>query len=64
MARNKIEHDGKTYMAVPVEHSERNRFGCAVCDLAGSGICDAAWCSGYERSDETDIVFKERRTEI
>ena len=60
MARNKIEYDGKTYMAVPVEHNERNRFGCAVCDLAGSGICDAAWCSGYERLDETDIVFKKK----
>lgn len=58
MVRNKIEHEGKSYIAVPVKHDESNRYGCAVCDLADSGICDAAWCCSYERLDETDVVFK------
>ena len=58
MARNKIEHEGKTYVAVPTEHNEDNYYGCADCDICRLGICDAAWCSGYEREDETDVVFK------
>ncbi len=41
MARNKIEHEGKTYVAVPTEHNEDNYYGCADCDICRLGICDA-----------------------
>ena len=54
MARNKIEYEGITYNAV--EWNGRGRQ-CDSCDIERLGICDAAWCSGYERIDGKNVVF-------
>ena len=56
MARNKIEYDGKIYMALP--YQTNNQPQCDRCDIKGLGICDAAWCSSEDRSDHQNVVFK------
>ena len=56
MARNSLHYLGKNYIAIDYNGAADKK--CEQCNLAGLGICDAAWCSDYERADEREVIFK------
>ena len=56
MARNSLLYLGEHYIAT--DYDGANDKKCKQCDLQGLGICDAAWCSDYERVDKREVIFK------
>ena len=60
MARYQIEYDGNIYRAIPFTQARKGlrRNPCSSCDIRDFAICDAAWCSKEDRSDNQNVVFK------
>ena len=56
MARNSLLYLGEHYIAI--DYNDADDKKCGQCDIAGFEICDAAWCSHYERADEREVIFK------
>jgi len=52
--RNEIEYENSTYIAIDFCGEG---IKCDSCDIFKFGICDAAWCSDYERGDGRDVIF-------
>lgn len=57
-SKDVVEYEGKTYLATDWDG---RGWQCASCEIRELCICDAAWCTGCERADKRDVVFKEQK---